>query len=118
MASEYGYITVANLEAYHVLTYDSVDARYTDAVVEAKISHAEKIVRSLTHITTATDGTKSMVIELSKYLMAVQIHSDHPESNIPDPDDKMLYKLFGGKTLLSLESYSPAGAVPMQGIDR
>lgn len=101
-----------------VLTLDSVDARYTDAVVEAKISHAEKIVRSLTHTTTATDGTKSMVLELSNYMMAQQIKHDHPESNIPDPDEKLLYRIFGGRNLTLIESYSPVGAIPMQGIDR
>jgi len=118
MASEYGYITVANLEEYHVLTYDAVDARYTDAVVAAKISHAEKIVRSVTKVTSATDGTKSMVLELSRYFMDQQIRSDHPEIAVPEIDNTLLMKMFGNLTLVDVESYSPAGTVPMSGIDR
>ena len=118
MASTYGYITVANLEAYHVLTYDSVDARYTDAVVEAKISHAEKIVRTLTNTTTATDGAVSLVLELSKYLMNMQIKEDHPEIAVPDFSTELLDRMFGSLNVLEMVSYSPTGSVPMQGIDR
>ena len=116
--STYGYITGDELEAYHILTYDAVDARYTEAVVMAKVSHAEKIVRGLTKVTTATDGTKAMVLELSRYLMDQQIRSDHPEIAVPEIDNSLLIKLFGPLTLLDVESYSPAGAVPMSGIDR
>lgn len=116
MVSEYEYITVANLEAYHIQTYDAVDARYTDAVVEAKISQAERFVRSITDTTTSTDGIKSLVLEYSKYLMELQFHEDHPES-FPNPP---LLDLFNQmlQLLLEREKYSPVDSIPMQGIDR
>lgn len=115
--STYGYITGDELEEYHIYTYDSVDARYTEAVVMAKVSHAERIVRGLTKVTTATDGTKSMVLELSRYLMDLQIRADHPEIAVPEVDNSLLMKIFGPLTLMDVESYSPAGTVPMSGID-
>ena len=36
MASEYGYITVANLESFMAVTFDAISAGYTDTVVEYK----------------------------------------------------------------------------------
>lgn len=115
--STYGYITGDELEAYHILTYVNVDARYTEAVVMAKVSQAERIVRSLTRTTTATDGTKSMVLELSRYLWDLQIKADHPEIAVPEVDNTLLLKMFGNLTLVDVESYSPAGRFPMSGID-
>lgn len=115
-ASEYGYITVANLEAYHIQDYETMDARYTDVVVEAKITHAEKVVRELTNTTTADDGTVSLVLELSKYLMAMQIHEDNPKTDVPSPDIKIFDFLLA--KLLPSASYSPAGIVHMSGPDR
>jgi hypothetical protein len=82
MVSEYGIISVENLEAYMIVTFASVDARYTDGVVEAHISQAERIVASLLRKTpVATDpGTKSLVMEISQFLMQTRMATDHPES--------------------------------------
>ncbi|KKL94101.1 hypothetical protein LCGC14_1868090, partial [marine sediment metagenome] len=38
MVSEYGYITVTQLEAYTGIDYEATFATYTDAYVEAQIS--------------------------------------------------------------------------------
>lgn len=113
--STYEYITGDELEEYAIRTYDAVDARYTEAVVMAKVSHAERIVRSLTHTTASTDGIKSLVLELSKYLWELQIFEDYPEEE-KEPSPKIFDKLFA--LLESSESYNPAGPIPMQGIDR
>ena len=114
--SDYGYITGDELEAYHVLTYANVDARYTEAVVMAKVSQTERIIRSVTNTTSSTDGIKSLVLEFSKYLMAVQIVEDHPDTEIVAPDTKMMDRLFG--LLTPGESYSPCGTVHGSGIAR
>ncbi len=115
--STYEYITGDELEAYHVLTYASVDARYAEAVVMAKVSHAERIIRSLTKTTSSTDGTKSLVLEFSKYLMAKQIQEDNVDEGaiIAPPDAEFMNKLID--LLVGSEAYSPAGTVPMSGID-
>ena len=114
--SDYEYITGDELEAYHIQTYVSVDARYTEAVVMAKVSQAERIVRSLTKTTSSTDGIKSLVLEFSKYLWAMQIHEDNPTTAIPAPDATFMNKLLD--LLGDSEGYSPAGVVHMSGIDR
>ena len=116
MVSLYGYITVAELEAYHVLTYDATDARYTDAIVESKITQAEKMVRSITDVTTATDGTKALVLEYSKYLMNLQILEDHPETSSEKPTLELFNQML--QLLHPREVYSPVDSIPMQGIDR
>ena len=114
--STYGYITGDELEEYHILTYLSVDARYTEAVVMAKVSQAERVVRSLTNVTSSTDGTISLVLEYSKYLMEMQIYLDNPNTEAPPPDLTEFNRLFS--LLNEVESYSPAGSVPMSGIDK
>ena len=114
--STYEYITGDELEDYHILTYVSVDARYTEAAVMAKVSHAERIIRSITNQTSSSDGIKSLVLEFSKYLMATQIVEDHPDTEIAPPDTKMMDQLFS--LLVPGESYSPCGTVHGSGIAR
>ena len=116
MASLYGYITVADLEAYHVVTYDAVDALYTDAVVEAKITQSEKFIRGITDVTTATDGTKALVLEYSKYLMSLQFLEDHPETLREKPTLEVFNQMLA--LLYPKEVYSPVDSIPMQGVDR
>ena len=114
--SDYGYVTGDELEAYHILTYVSVDARYTEAAVMAKVSQAERTIRSITNTTSSTDGIKSLVLEFSKYLMAIQITEDHPDTDMAPPDTKMMDRLFS--LLTPGESYSPCGTVHGSGIAR
>ena len=72
MASVYGYITVANLEAYESTDYGNVDATlYSDANVEAKISIAERIVNGL--IGTTYTGTIPDRIVAATTIIAAQI---------------------------------------------
>jgi len=113
--STYGYITGDELEAYHVLTYVNVDARYTEAVVMAKVTQAELYVRGITDVTTATDGTKSLVLEYSRFLMASQIFEDHPESS-KEPNLNLFNQMLS--LLYPKETYRPVDSIPMQGIDR
>ena len=68
MASAYGYITIAELESYTVTDYSSVDASYTDAVVESFISQAERLINvylSQTYSVTIPDGVVYAALEIS-----------------------------------------------------
>jgi len=69
--SEYGYITTASLEAYTGIDYETTSATYTDIFVEAQISIAERIVRSISvdPPTTATDEIYAATMILSERFM-------------------------------------------------
>ena len=71
MASDYGYITVALLEAYTGINYETTFATYTDAFVLAQISIAERVVRSISidPPTTATDEIYAATMILSERFM-------------------------------------------------
>ena len=71
MVSTYGYITVAQLEAYTGIDYATTSAVYTDAFVEANISIAERVVRSIAHNppATATDEIFAATMILSERFM-------------------------------------------------
>ncbi len=71
MVSTYGYITVANLEAYTGIDYETTFATYTDTFVDAQISIAERAVRSMCNDppATATDGIYAATMILSERFM-------------------------------------------------
>lgn len=71
MGSTYGYITIAELEAYTGIDYETTSAVYTDAFVEAQISLAERAVRSMCvdPPTIATDSIEAATMILSERFM-------------------------------------------------
>jgi len=71
MGSTYGYITVTQLEAYTGIDYGTTKATYTDTLVEAQISIAERVVRALSidPPTTATDEVFTATMILSERFM-------------------------------------------------
>jgi len=71
MASEYGYITLAELEVYTGIDYEATYATYTNAFVNAQITLAEKAVRSMcaTPPATATDSVEAATMILSERFM-------------------------------------------------
>jgi len=71
MVSEYGYITLAKLEAYTGIDYETTFATYTDIFVDAQISIAERAVRSMCvdPPATATDGMFAATMILSERFM-------------------------------------------------
>jgi len=72
MASTYGYITVANLEAYESTNYGNIDSTlYSDANVEAKITIAERIVNGL--VGTSYTGTIPDRIVAATTIIAAQL---------------------------------------------
>lgn len=71
MATEYEYITIAALEAYTGINYETTNAVYIDAFVEANISIAERIVRSIAvdPPDTANDEIYAATMILSERMM-------------------------------------------------
>lgn len=71
MVSTYGYITLAALEIYTGIDYETTFATYTDAFVDAQISIAERAVRSMcvNPPATATDGIYAATMILSERFM-------------------------------------------------
>ncbi|MCP4550883.1 MAG: hypothetical protein GY834_02330 [Bacteroidetes bacterium] len=87
MASTYEYTTVAALEALMALTLDAVDARYTDAVVEAKITQAERWINEYcgqTFTGTIPDGVVFATLEVAKFFMNLQMLEDEWIEEIPN----------------------------------
>jgi len=71
LVSEYQYITIAKLEAYTGINYETTYATYIDAFVDAQISIAERAVRSMcvNPPSTATDGIYAATMILSERFM-------------------------------------------------
>lgn len=119
MASEYGYITVANLESFMACTFDAIDAGYTDSVVEMRISMAERFVNSICHQSfsgTIPDAVVMATTIMAERLMLSLMKSDHPESFNEQPDKDFFDQLIN--LALEDEKYSPVSSIPMQGLDR
>ena len=87
MASTYGYITVANLEAYESTNYGNIDSTlYSDANVEAKITIAERIVNGL--VGTTYTGTIPDRIVAATTIIAAQLMRNSLIQNGYDVDNK------------------------------
>lgn len=72
MASDYEYITVAELETYTGIDYSAKDATFTNGVIEAQISLAERIVNDIkrgSYSGTIPDDVVAATYLLSKRLM-------------------------------------------------
>lgn len=79
MVSVYGYITVANLEAFAIEDYSAIDARYTDAAIEAQITQAERDINTFCHQTftgTIPDAIVGVCLELAMRMMVKRMVKD------------------------------------------
>jgi len=117
MASLYGYITVANLEAYTGINYEATKATYTDAFVEAQISLAERVVNAMCiEAPGATDGGVSATLILSerfmRNVMVIDGYAEEEKGSIKAFFDYLI------EVILKADKYSPCGIVPMSGADR
>lgn len=96
MASTYGYITVAQLEAYTGINYETTFATYTDAYVEAQISIAERVVRavSIDPPATATDeifaGTMILSERFMRNVMIIDGYAEEMPQAIKDFFDYLI----------------------------
>ena len=85
MASEYGYITLAALEAYTGIDYEATFATYIDAFVDAQISIAERVVRGMcvNPPATATDPIYAATMILSERFMRNVMVTDGYADEMP-----------------------------------
>lgn len=117
-ASVYGFISVSDLESFAGLDYSAINAKYIDTVIEANITAAEEVVRSIcgNSPTIATDGisvaTKIMARRLMHNLLVIDQEVEPTASPIIAFFDRLI------DVVLVRDVYSPAGNIPMSGIDR
>lgn len=75
----YNYTNVSGLEDYTGTDYSTIDSTYTDTVIEAKISNAERIVNAICRDDfsgTIPDGVKAATLQISANLMHNQMVMD------------------------------------------
>lgn len=90
MASEYGYITVTELENFTNTDYSAVDATYTDTVIEANISQAERLINIYmgeSFSSPIPDTIKYVALDVSFKLM----HNRMVEEGIMDRENPKKY---------------------------
>ena len=117
MGSTYGYITIANLEAFTGINYETTKATYTDTFVEAQISLAERVVNAMCVETpTSSDGVISATLILSERFMRNVMVVDGYAEVMTDSIKAFFDYLI--KIILKADKYSPAGIVPMSGAER
>ena len=118
MASTYGYITVANLEAFTGINYETTNAKYTDAFVEAQISLAERCVRSMCieAPSSTSDGVISATLILSERFMRNVMVIDGYGTEAPQPITAFFDYLIN--LILKADKYNPVDTIPMSGADR
>ena len=76
MVSEYGYLTLENLENFTGINYSAINATaYTDARVEANITVAERMINA--YLGVSTGQTKSDGIVTATTLIAQRILHDN-----------------------------------------
>jgi hypothetical protein len=79
MASDYGYITEANLEAFMGIDFSAVDSRYTSTVTEMWISTAEQTVNAYCNQSfsgTIPDGVKAATKQIAARVATNQLVRD------------------------------------------
>lgn len=117
MASTYGYITVAILEAFARKDYSAISALYTDAIIEAQISAAEEAVNSIcgqSFTGTIADGVKVATKLIAKQFMLNVLYED---GWLTDPPHVTKFYDETIDAVLKYHHYDPVDSVPMQGID-
>jgi len=72
MVSEYEYITVAELETYTGIDYSALLATFTNGVIEAQISNAERICNGIKR-GSYTSTTVPDDVEAATYLMSQRL---------------------------------------------
>ena len=118
MASDYGFITVSELEIYSGLDYSAINAKFTDTIIEGQITAAEEFVRAIcgNEPTVATDGIKVSTKIMAKRLMHNLLVVDEEVKTETAPIVAFFDRMID--VALARDVYSPAGRVPMSGIDR
>ena len=119
--SEYGYATVANIEAFTGIDYSTKhDTKFTDILIEAKITIAEKMINSYLGVDgaqTINDGIEACTIIiaakiLNNSLIEIGIHGKEEHTlEIIDMSISSILRMF-------LKTDVGVDAIPMSGADR
>lgn len=117
MVSAYGYITVAELEAYTGIDYETTKATYTDAFVTAQISLAEMAYNTMCiEAPGATDGAKVATFILAERFMRNVMFIDGYAEEAPQSTKAFFDYLIN--IMSKADKYMPSGIVPMSGAER
>ena len=117
--SIYSYLTVTELEAYTGIDYEANNTTYTDLVVEAKITIAERMVNAYLGVSTGqtvTDGVKVATMIIAAHLMATDMEVQATNSPISDRYIINIKSLLG--FWLDNDQSIGVDAIPMSGADR
>lgn len=118
MTSVYNYITVALLEAYTGINYESTSATYTDVFVLAQISIAERVVNAMcvTTPSATSDGVIAATYILSERFMRNVMFIDDFAEEVKQSVKAFFDYLI--KIILKADKYVPCGIVPMSGAEK
>lgn len=118
--SEYSYATVANIEAFTGIDYSTKHAtKFTDVLIEAKITIAEKMINSYLGkdgALTITDGIEACTIIIAAKIL----HNSLIEIGIHDKEEHSLeiIEMSIGSILRMFLGYDAGvDAIPMSGAD-
>jgi len=115
MASVYGYITLANLEAKSKIDYSTVDATaFTDANVEATITLAERMINTYLGVSTGQTVTDSIITATT--LIAERMAWDEMATLGYQEEDAVKFNVYTDAVLLKyLGDHVMVTSVPMSG---
>lgn len=96
MASTYAYTTIAALELFHGgIDYEATFSNYTDSVVEAQITQAERWVNTFciqTFTGSIPDGVVYATLYMSRHFMNVLMLDDGFLEELPRTYEKVVKK--------------------------
>ena len=117
MGSTYGYITVAELEAFTGINYETTFATYVDAFVEAQITLAEMTYNTMcVQAPGATDAAKVATFILAeRYMRNVMFVDGYAEEA---PQSTKVFFDYLINIMAKADKYMPSGIVPMSGAER
>ena len=118
--SEYSYATVANIEAFTGIDYETLNAAFTDVVVEAKITMAERMVNGYLGVdgaVTITDGVIMATIIIAAKILRNNIIALGVYGN---EEQQMELITMSIPTILRMFLKTDVGVdvIPMSGADR
>lgn len=117
--SVYQYITGDDLENYTGIDYDANNAIYTEAVVMAKVTVAERMVNAYLGVSSAqtkTDGVKVATIIIAAHLLAISMQ--YQATNNPITDKYIINIKNHLGFWLNNDGTIGVDAIPMSGADR
>lgn len=118
--SEYSYATVTNIEAFTGINYETLHASFTDIVVEAKITMAERMVNGYLGVdgaVTATDGVIMATIIIAAKILRNNITALGVYGN-EEQQIEIITMSIPAILRTFLQTDVGVDAIPMSGADR